>query len=183
MTITYSAYIPATGEITGKRITTASLELLALNTAPGEAWLLGEADHVAQRVELRPDDFGNAVVPVVVPYQPPAPPNSDWVTWAWSELQRRWLAVPTLAALKREANQPLLRQLDALDAKVVRPAGEIAEALVQGLAAPPDSLQRLQQLNAEKSQIRQQLQAIAASTSAEALASLDLPRIPLEPTP
>jgi hypothetical protein len=183
MAITYSAYLAATGEITGKRITTASPELLALNTAPGEAWLLGEVEHLGQRVEMRPDDFGNAVVPVVVPYQPPAPPASEWVTWAWSEPQRRWLAVPTLAALKREANQPLLRQLEALDVSVVRPAGEIAEAMALGLAPAASSLARLRQLNAEKAQIRQQLQAIAASTSAEELASLDLQRTTPEPTP
>lgn len=174
-----SFYNPATGLFTGDRYTGSEP---ALNCPPGQAWIEGAYRPDTHAVQLITDDFGNQV-PTIVPYQPPAPPATEWETWAWNSAQHRWISQPTLAALKREANRPLLRQLEALDAKVVRPAGEIAEALVQGLAAPPDSLQRLQQLNAEKAQIRQQLQAIAASTSAEELASLDLQRTTPEPTP
>lgn len=174
-----SFYNPATGLFTGDRYTGAEP---ALNCPPGQAWVDGVYKPDAHAVQLITDDFGNQV-PTIVPYQPPAPPATEWETWGWDGAQHRWVSQPTLAALKRAANQPLLRQLEALDVKVVRPAGEIAEALVQGLAAPADSLQRLQQLNAEKAQIRQQLQAIAASTSADQLASLELQRTTLEPTP
>lgn len=171
MIATYSAYTIATGEITGKRIT-AALDLLAINTAPGEAWICGEVDPHGQRVELRPDDFGDAVVPVVVLYQPPEPPATEWVTWDWSADARRWVQVPTLALLKQRAAEPVLAVLAELDAKVTRPAGEIAEAWALGLAPPAAAALRLSTINADKTTQRQLLAQIAAATTAAELAAL-----------
>ncbi|WP_271008639.1 hypothetical protein [Paucibacter sp. B51] len=172
MANTYSAYIPATGEITGKRITTASQELLSINSAPGEAWLQGEVDHLGHRVEMRPDDFGNAVVPVVVQYQPPAPADSDWVAWSWSEPLRRWVPVPTLAALKLQASEPLLAALASLDARVIRPSSEIAVAQALGQAVPEAATLRLSGLLAEKEALRHLLRQIQAATTKEELDAL-----------
>lgn len=160
-----------TGEVLSHSMLLPDAETVALNTPPGCAAVSLLIDHLSQRVHLVVDDFGNAV-PVLVDWQPPAPPSTEWETWSWDTGRRRWISQPTLAALKREANQPLLRQLEALDVSVVRPAGEIAEAMALGLAPAPSSLARLQQLNAEKAQIRQQLTTIGGVTSAEQLLTL-----------
>lgn len=161
---TYSCYLISTGEITGKRITSSDA-MRELNTLTGEAWLLGEIDPRGQLVEFRPDDFGNATIPVVVPYQPPKPAASQFADWAWNEGAREWVYVPTLAALQRAANVPILAQLAELDAKIVRPAGEITEALALGQAVPTAAVTRLSAINAEKLAIRQFIIAISAATA------------------
>lgn len=168
---TYSAYIVDTGEITGKRILCGP-ELLALNTAPGEAWLLGEVDHRGQRVELRPDDFGNAVVPVVVAWQPDKPAVSEYADWAWDETRREWLYVATLAALKVQRSAPVIEQLAAIDVKLIRPAGEITQAMALGEAVPAAAALRLTTLNADKAALRQFLAQISSATTAAALDAL-----------
>lgn len=157
-----SFYSPATGLFTGESYAGADP---AANCAPGHAWVEGVFDALSQRVELRPDDFGNAVVPVVVSYLPPPPISTEWVTWEWSAERRRWVEVPTLAAMKRAHSAPLLQQLAQLDTKVARPAGEIAEALALGQPAPAVEVQRLRAINAEKAGLRQQLATIAAWTA------------------
>ncbi len=161
---TYSAYVVATGHFTGKRITCAPV-LLPLNTLPGEAWVAGEIDAARFLVEsVVVDDFG-VQAPILAQYQPSAPAATEWCTWAWDEVAWRWVEVPTLALLKSRASEPLLQQLAQLDAKVARPAGEIAEALGLGQPVPEAAVQRLQSINLEKAGLRQQLAAIAAWTS------------------
>ena len=110
----YSCYLVSTGEITGKRIT-ASLDILTINTAPGEAWIMGTVDPYGQRVELHADDFGNVVVPTVVRFVPPEPAATQWSTWSWDDAAHRWIATPTLAVLQQQATLPVFAQLRELD--------------------------------------------------------------------
>jgi len=163
---TYSAFVIETGELTGRKIT-GDAWLRAINTAPGEDWIEGDYDHLSQRVAWAPDDFGNSSVAVVVAYQPAAPAATEWATWSWDAIARRWLPVPTLAALKQQAAAPVLKQLAELDVKVVRPAGEIAQAWAEGLPPPAAAALRLSGLNAEKAALRQLLLQIEAATTVE----------------
>ena len=159
----YSQFLLGTGELTGMKI--SNEDDLARNTPPGCAWIAGDIDHHGYRVELRPDDFGNASVPVVVQYQPPTPADSPWQTWAWDATARRYIATPTQAALNRAAAEVIMAQLAELDAKLVRPAGEVTEAMATGQALPPGAVAKLQEINAEKAVLRQHLAALGASTS------------------
>lgn len=182
MTKTYSAYVIATGEITGKQITVEP-DLLAMHPPPvGNAWIEGDIDYNGQRVELRPDDFGEAVVPVVVPYQPPAPADSQWQTWAWDATARRYVATPTQAALNRAAAEVIVAQLAELDAKLVRPAGEVTEALALGQSLPADAVAKLQEINTQKAALRQQLAALGASTSDTPPVTITTPAPTTEPS-
>jgi len=159
----HSQFLLATGELTGMKI--SNEDDLACNTPAGYAWITGDIDHHGYRVELRPDDFGNASVPVVVPYQPPAPADSQWQTWAWDAASRRYVATSTQAAINRAAAEVIIAQLAELDAKLVRPAGEVTQALALGQSPPAAAVAKLQEINAEKAVLRQQLAALGASTS------------------
>ncbi|WP_349745245.1 phage tail assembly chaperone [Roseateles cavernae] len=110
--IIYSFFDPHTGVISGMRFTGPE-QHLAANTPPGLASVPGALDPDNQRVELRPDDFGNAVVAVVVDWQPPQPPETEWLTWAWDAERRRYVSTPSTAALARDARAERDRRLDA----------------------------------------------------------------------
>jgi hypothetical protein len=43
--------------------------------------------------------------PPVIDYIPPAPADDQWQTWAWDSGIKRWVATPTLLAVKRDARQ------------------------------------------------------------------------------
>jgi hypothetical protein len=170
---TYHQYDPATGLFTGRsysplehaqRNTPAGLSLY--RAGPGE-----EIDALSQCIAWAPDDFGALSVPVLTDYQPPAPADDEWRSWAWSSEARRWLSTPTLAALKRDAGAPILASLQTLDSQSARPLAEIVQATALGEAAPAESLQRLREITAEKEDLRRRLAAITASTSTEELAA------------
>ena len=93
----WSFYDIATGLIAPGRIVTSSVAALAANTPPGYAAIAGAFDHLAQRVDPATGQ--------VVDYQPPAPADDELRTWAWDDATRRWVAQPTLAALKLEARE------------------------------------------------------------------------------
>jgi hypothetical protein len=84
----------------------------AVNAPAGHGVLLddGSVDPLSQRVDIETvppdplptDDFGLPLpwYPPLVGYQPPAPDDTDLQTWAWDEEIERWVASPTLAALR-----------------------------------------------------------------------------------
>lgn len=172
----HSAYIVATGQFTGRQVIGATAELLALNAQPGEAWHEGECDPLSQAISYVADDFGE-LQPVLVDYQPPAPADNEWQTWAWDEATRRWVASPTLALLKLRAGDPARARLVALDGKAARPAGEIAQAWALSEPPPAAAVAALQAVNAAKQVLRDRLAAIAAAADAAALEALP----PLDP--
>jgi len=58
-------------------------------------------------------------------YQPPAPPTSEWQTWAWDAESWRWVGIPTQAAVQRDGRAEILRQVEELEAAQHRPLREL----------------------------------------------------------
>lgn len=88
---TFSFYRLDTGFFTGASFS-GPPEFVAVNTPAECSALLGEFDHLSQRVDLASG--------AVIDWQPPAPPDTALETWAWDALTKRWRATPTLAARK-----------------------------------------------------------------------------------
>jgi hypothetical protein len=166
----WSYFDVASGLFTGDTICTSSPPA----QLPGRAPLAGRYDAFEKKVHLVTDDFGDQV-PTIVDYQPPAPADDELRTWSWDVAAWRWVPAPTLLALQRSAGEPLLAALADWDAKAIRPVGEIVQASALGESPPPAAVDRLQEINAAKQQLRQQLAAIAASTTAAELASITAP--------
>jgi hypothetical protein len=102
---------------------------LAANTPFGCFAIYGRHDHLSRRVDWRPDDFGDAV-PIVVPWQPPAPPDTELSTWRWDAVAERWVAEPTLAAHAAAVREERARRLAACDwvvARAVEDGHQVAE--------------------------------------------------------
>jgi hypothetical protein len=115
MSSAWSFYSPSTGALSSKRII-CDASALEANTPDGYSAILGAYDYLSQRVDITAtppppvfDDFGNDIsppwYPPVIDYQPPAPPDDQWQTWAWDANIKRWVATPTLLAHKRNARQ------------------------------------------------------------------------------
>jgi hypothetical protein len=162
--MTYSYYRLSDGLFTGQGSS-------ACDPPDGCGAISGRIDHLSYRVVLVTDDHG-VQRPVLVDYQPTAPEADEWQTWDWDAETRRYKSVPTLAALKRTANAPLLAELTALDVQIARPVGEVAQALALAEAPPTAALQRLQEINTSKAALRAQLLAINAAESAAELGDL-----------
>lgn len=81
----------------------AGLAALDVTNIPGFDWQ-------AMRVDLTNGK--------VVDYQPPAPPDSEWETFAWDG--KRWIGTPTLAARWRNVRAERDRRLAACDWIVAR---------------------------------------------------------------
>ena len=111
-------YDPATGVMLRKRLACPRSQLAA-NTPAGFMPIPGQFDPLCQRVDIAaqpPDPIpGEPVVewwPPVVDYQPPAPADDQWQTWAWNAATKRWVSTPTLAAIKRSKVQELAGEWD-----------------------------------------------------------------------
>ncbi|MBT9495383.1 MAG: phage tail assembly chaperone [Paucibacter sp.] len=75
--------------------------------------LEGHFDHLSQRVAV--DLLGENGGPVVVPYQPPAPPDDELRTWAWDQTSKRWRSTPTTAAIAADVRAERYRRMVAAD--------------------------------------------------------------------
>jgi hypothetical protein len=89
MTITLSEYYVDTGLFTGVTIDMPG-HLIGGAARPGCGVVSGRHDPLSRRVDLTTGE--------VVPYQPPAPADTDLVTWTWNTTTERYVAEPTLAA-------------------------------------------------------------------------------------
>lgn len=98
---------------------------LACNTPPGLGAITGVADWRAQRVDVSTGEL--------VPYQPPAPLETDLQTWAWDAQAWAWVAMPTTAALEAGIRAERDRLLTACDWVRLR-------SLDLGQPIPPDWL-------------------------------------------
>lgn len=88
---------PATGLFSGASYVGVDSDLPAqLALRPGLAAHEGAVDHLSQRRDLASGQL--------VDWQPPAPADTDLATHAWDAATRRWIATPTLQALRREAH-------------------------------------------------------------------------------
>lgn len=86
-----SLYDPATGLFTGQTVSGV------LANPSGLAAIPGVFDHLSQRVNLETGQIED--------YQPDAPADDDLRTWDWDAQIKRWVATPTLAALKLAARE------------------------------------------------------------------------------
>ncbi|WP_428421978.1 tail fiber assembly protein [Methylibium sp.] len=97
-----------------------------MNIPSGLAAREGVYDHLSQRVDL--------ITGAVVDWQPPAPADTEFETWAWDAKTRRWLSTPTEAAIARDVRTERDRRLAACDWVTAR-AVELGEPVPAAWAA------------------------------------------------
>lgn len=102
----WSFYSTATGLFTSRRFTGVAADLAA-NTRSGTAAIEGAFDPLSRRVNLATGQ--------VEEYQPAAPAADELRTWAWDEITRRWVAVPTIAALRADKWEQVKAARDAAE--------------------------------------------------------------------
>ncbi len=134
---------------------------------PGYSQLEGYSDPMAQKVVIIDE------VPTIVDYIPDAPADTENYTYSWDTETKRYLATPTLLTRKTNKSRPLISQLNVLDTKVIRPAGEIAAAVASGVTIPETSVAILTDLNSQKIVIRSKLADINAATTVEELNAIN----------
>ncbi|GCL61483.1 tail fiber assembly protein [Pseudaquabacterium pictum] len=123
MTIrTWHFYRLADGILTGRAVTLDDSDeaLLQANTPPDCAAVAGVSDWQAQRVDLASG--------ALMDWQPPQPADTALQTWRWDAAARRWLPVPTTAALAAEVRRTRDQRLAACDWVLLR-ALELAQPL------------------------------------------------------
>ncbi len=91
---------------------------------------------------------------------------------AWISQALAWVDVRDLAQMIADASAPILAELSSLDAELVRPLGEVMEAMVGATTPAPAAVARLQAINADKAALRIRLAAINACATVEELLAL-----------
>jgi len=107
----YSFFDPATG-LLDARWYSGPDDALVLNTPAGMTPIQGHHDRNRVRV--------NVMTGELVPYQPPAPPDTEWASHSWDAESWAWVSAPTDAALARDARADRDRRLSACDWVVAR---------------------------------------------------------------
>lgn len=170
---TWHVFELATGRITGDRLETNSVDDRDRQTPPGCGWVGGVTHPRAQRVHtLCPDDFGNATVPLLEDWIPPAPEAIVGIAWTWDPTSREWVGSETLDGMKDRLRARAVLKLDELDLQLARPTGEVLQALLAGEAPPAAAVVRIRDVNAAKDAVRQVMQEISAASTAEELETL-----------
>lgn len=111
----YSFFHPASGLFADRQFRGPQWALEA-NTPDGLQAIPGAFDPQRQRVDLASG--------AVVDWQPPAPPDTEFETWAWSADELVWVASRTTAAVARDARTERDRRLAACDWVVARAVDE-----------------------------------------------------------
>lgn len=170
---TWFAFRLADGMLTGQRLDTASIEDRDRQTPPGCGWVGGVSHPRAQRVgSLAMDDFGDAAVPLLEDWVPPAPAPAPETAWTWDTDAREWRGEETLEGFKARLRRRAVQQLDALDQQLTRPTAEAVQAVILGEEPPAAAVARIRDLNATKAALREVMQQVAAATTAAELDDL-----------
>lgn len=156
--ILVSLYALDTGIFTGKR---KQVFNVVAATPPGMGAYPGAVDPRRWRVDVKSGEL--------VEWQPPAPADDELCTWRWDAPTWSWVAVATLAARKAEARAPLLAELQAEDARAIRPMAELLVALADGQAPAAAAKTALQEINERKAALRDALREIDAAQTEPAL--------------
>lgn len=122
---------------------------------PGYVPMRGRFNH--QRARL------NTKTGHVETIDPPRPPDDEMRTWRRDDATGDYVPVPTLAARKAAAAAPLLAELQAEDARAIRPMAELVAALAAGELPADDAKAALQQITDRKTVLRQALREIEAA--------------------
>lgn len=80
---------------------------LAANTPAGCIAVPGRHDYMRRRLDIATGQ--------IVPYQPPAPADTEWQTWSWDAQSESWLPEVTDAARARDIKAERNRRLQACD--------------------------------------------------------------------
>lgn len=166
MNTIYSVYTIATGLFSGVVHDCDAADLVHM-LPEGCGVIEGRHDHLCRRVDLQTG--------AVVPWQPPAPADDEWLTWAWNPAAERWQSTATLASLKRDRIAPVLSAILAAEEVQARPLRELQVAGLLGQAAPAAAVARLQQIDADIQTLRSVRSAMTAATTESALAAITWP--------
>ena len=108
-------------------------------------------------------------------HQPPAPTDSEHVTWTWDATAWAWQPQPTLTAVKRARIAQVQVAIDAAEAEQARPMREVVSALLGGAAAPSFAAAKLTALDAEIVGLRAVRAAMAAAMTLAELEAVEWP--------
>ena len=167
----HSLFEVATGELTGFQ-THGDQADRDNNTPGGHAWILGGFDRRRYVIRVVVDDFGNQQPPEAIERTPVRPADSAYITWAWDSAMGDWVQRPALLWLQRQAAEPILRDLKALDAPLARPLTDLLLAMLSGTEAPDIARAKIDAVEAQKAPLRARLAAVEATTTPEGLAAL-----------
>jgi len=145
-TAIYSFYKLDTGLFTGARFH-GMHEWLSMNRPDGCGFLLGEFDHLRQRVDT---DTGQ-----VLDYIPPAPPSTEFESYEWDTNKKQWEAKLSPAGKARAHNKPLDIEITQLEYQQMRSLREAVVALSKGQPVPEGALTKLTKLESDVSSLRQ----------------------------
>lgn len=137
---------------------------VAPNTPEGCAAALDVTDWQSQRVDLQTRQ--------VVDWQPPAPADDALRSWAWDADVRRWVATPTLAALRAEAIGPVQAEIDSEERRQDRPLRELMQALLIAAQPPQASAAKLAEVAARIDYLRGIRSAMESAATAAELAAI-----------
>lgn len=107
----YSFYLLSNGRFLGQTFSGNQSDIVP-NTPEGAAAVVGDYDHLSQKVDL--------ATGLVVEWQPPQPANDMFRTWTWDVATKRWDAVPTTAGLARLVRRERDRRMGSTDWVAVR---------------------------------------------------------------
>lgn len=164
MTIrTWHFYRLTDGVLTGRSVTLDDddTELLKANTPAGCGAVVDVTDWQAQRVDIKTGELAD--------WQPPAPADTELQAWRWDDSARRWLAVPTLAALKAARVARVQAAIEAQEAAQARPVRELLAALLSGGQAEQAARDRFAAVSAKIAALQLKRAAVEAATSAQEL--------------
>lgn len=143
----WSVFTLADGMFTGVTLCGLSEEHARASAGPGCDIRAGDFDHLSQRVDL---ESGG-----VVDYMPECP-GADY-----EFIERRWSMTPAAAARQRRVTQ-INAELAAIDLKLIRALGELAD---DGYLEPVDKSKlraRVTDLNIQKGTLRAELSQLRA---------------------
>nr|WP_316642890.1 hypothetical protein [uncultured Roseateles sp.] len=152
--------------------------ILRLGTWDDEdlASMAGEGEVVVQVDAAVPVDPVSQVydfeTEALVDVIPSAPPDDEWATWSWDAVLGRYVATPTLAALKRDAILPVQRQIETVERAQVRPTSAIVLALLASETPDAGDVTQLTTLETDKTGLRDFRTEIEAAATVEALNAL-----------
>jgi hypothetical protein len=135
----FSLYEAASGLFTGKRLQCDEDALLEVRLPPGNLTLEGAFDHMSQRVDL--------ATGCVVAYFPLAPTADH----EWNAASKRWQTRQDLRTSGEGRRAVVFARIHALETSQGR-------AIREATLGDPAALKRLQEIDAEISQLRAELQ-------------------------